>query len=95
MKWLKVRLTRRAQTAFQRVSAEERGDFDKAIEALQKRFEPPSRKHCYQAELQTRRKLKRENCANFADDLKHPADAACPELGEAARDRIALGVYLS
>ena len=95
LKWLKVRLTGKAQTAFQRLPVDDRGDFDKAIVALQKRFEPPSRKHRYQAELQIRRKLKGETWADFADDLKSLTDKAYPELQEEARDRIALNIYLS
>ena len=95
LKWLKVRLTGKAQTAFQRLSEEDREDFDKAMSALQKRFDPPSRKYRYQAELQTRRKLKGESWADFADDIKFLADKAYPELQEEARDRIALNIYLS
>ena len=95
LKWLKVRLTGKAQTAFQRLSVDDRGDFDKAIVALQKRFEPPSRKHRYQAELQIRRKLKEETWADFADDLKSLTDKAYPELQEEARDRVALNIYPS
>ena len=53
LKWLKVRLTGKAQTAFQSPSEEDREDFDKAICALQKRFDPPSRKYRHQTELQT------------------------------------------
>ena len=94
MNWLKVRLTGRVQTAFQSLSAEDLGDFHKAIGALKKRFEPPCRNHRYQAKLQTRRKLKGENWVDFADDLKSLADKAYPEL-EAARDRIALNIHLS
>ena len=56
LKWLKVRLTGRAQTAFQRLSAENQAEFQRAKDALKERFEPASRKHRYQAELQVRRK---------------------------------------
>ena len=37
LKWLKVRLTGKAQTAFQRLPAEARGDYEEAKKALQER----------------------------------------------------------
>ena len=94
LQWLKVRLTGRAQTAFQCLSAENQADFARAIGALKERFEPASRKHRYQAELQTRKKRKTESWADFADDLKVLADKAYPELEEKARERLALNAYL-
>ncbi len=45
LKWLKVRLTARAQKAFQRLPEETRADFKLAIKALKERFEPETRKH--------------------------------------------------
>lgn len=88
----KVRLTGRAQTAFQRLLAENQTDFTRATTALKERFEPASKKHRYQAEMQTR---KGESWADLADDLKSLADKAYPELEEAARDRLALNNFLS
>ena len=52
LKWLKVRLVGRAQTAFQRLPDDTRADFKQAVAALKERFEPASRKTRYQAELQ-------------------------------------------
>ena len=95
IKWLKVRLTGKAQTAFQRLPVESQRTFEFATQALKERFEPTCRKHRYQAELQTRRKLKGENWADFADDLKFLTDKSYPELEDLARDRIALTIYLS
>ena len=95
IKWLKVRLTGNAQTAFQRLPVESQRPFEFATQALKKRFKPTCRKHRYQAELQTRRKLKGENWADFADDLKFLTDKSYPELEDLARDRIALTIYLS
>ena len=43
LKWLKVRLTGKAQTAFHRLPGEARGDYEEAKKALQERFEPKSR----------------------------------------------------
>ena len=95
LKWLKIRLTGRAQTAFQRLSAANQSEFKKAKDALEARFEPPSRKHRYQAELQVRRKRKTESWADFADDLRKLADKAYPDLQEEARERLALNGYLA
>ena len=94
LKWLKVRLTGRAQIAFQRLSEAAQGDYKEAVKALKERFEPAARKHRYQAEFQTRRKRKAEGWADFAEDLKALADKAFPELEEKARERLALNAYL-
>ena len=94
LKWIKVRLTGRAQKAFQRLSAEARADYKEAKKALKARFEPESKKTRYQAEFQTRRKKKSENWADFVEDLRVLADKAFPELQEDARERLALNSYL-
>lgn len=95
LKWLKVRLTGRAQTAFQHLSAENRATYALATAALKERFEPATRKHRYQAELQTRKKRRGESWADFAEDLKSLADKAYPDLEEKARERLALNSYLA
>ena len=94
LKWLKVRLTGKAQTAFQRLPEEAKGDYTEAKKALQERFEPKSRQSRYHAEFQTRTKRKSESWADFADDLKNLVDKAYPELEEAARERLAVNQYL-
>ena len=91
LKWLKVRLTCRAQTAFQHLSAENQATFALATAALKERFEPATRKHRYQAELQARKKRKGESWADFADDLKSIADKAYPDLEEKASSEQLLG----
>ena len=70
LQWLKVRLTGRAQKAFQRLSDEAKGTFDGATAALKERYEPQSRKTRYQAEFQARRKKPNEGWADFAEDLQ-------------------------
>ena len=94
LKWLKVRLTGRAQIAFQRLPEGAQGDFKEAKKALTERFEPKSRQTRYQAEFQTRHKKKTEGWADFAEDLKQLADHAFPDLEEKARERLALNSYL-
>ena len=94
LKWLKVHLTSRAQTAFQRLPLAARTDYKEAAKKLGERFEPKSRKTRYQAELQARRKRNSESWADLADDLRNLADKAYPELQDEARERLALNQYL-
>ena len=93
--WLKVRLTGKAQVAFQRLPEATRGSFDAATKALKERFEPTTRRTRYQAELHTRRKKKSENWADLADDLRSLADKAYPDLEANARETLALTAYLA
>ena len=95
LKWLKVRLSGRAQTAFRRLPAASRANFSEALKALRLRFEPPSRKTRYQAELQHRRKKKDENWADLADDLRMIAEKAYPNLEDEAKETLALQAYLA
>lgn len=95
LKWLKVRLTGKAQTAFQRLSEEVRGSYSESIKALKERFEPSSRQTRYQAELQSRRRKKDESWADLADNLRLLADKAYPEMQDKARERLALNAYLA
>lgn len=94
LQWLKVRLTGRARTAFQRLAETTRDHYESAKLALTERFEPKSRKNRYQAEFETRRKKKTEGWADFAEDLHLLADHAFPELEERARERLAINAYL-
>lgn len=94
LKWLKVRLTGRAQTAFQRLPAATQADLGQALAALKERFEPTIQKTRFQAELQTRRRKKGEDWADLADDLRRLADKAYPDLEDKARERLALNAYL-
>lgn len=94
MKWLRVRLTGRAQKAFQRLPTESKESYQAARDALKERFEPTSRKIRYQVEFQTRRKKKAETWADFADDLKSLVDKGFPDLPEEAKEHLALQSYL-
>ena len=94
LKWLKVRLTGRAQKAFQRLPEASRATFNLAKAALKVRFEPESSKTRYQAEFQSRRKKTSEGWADFADDLQSLAEKAYPSLQHEARERLAINAYL-
>ena len=94
LQWLKVRLTGRAQKAFQRLPQASRATFNLAKEALTERFEPKSRKTRYQAEFQARKKQPSEGWADFADDLQSLAEKAYPTLQHEARKLLAINAYL-
>ena len=91
---LKVQLTGRAQQAFQHLTEESRGSYGHAKKALQKRFDPNSRREFYAVELNTRRKCKGEGWADFAEDLQCLVDKAYPDLQQQAREYLALTSYL-
>ena len=95
LKWLRVRLTGRAATTFRRLPEATRADFSAATNALQKRFEPESKKELYMAEMQTRSLNTTEDWAVFGEELKRLADKAYPDLQEEARERLALNQYLA
>ena len=65
LKWLKVWLTDRAQSTFQRLATETQASLELALAALKERFEPSSQKTIYQAELKTRRKKKTDSWADL------------------------------
>ena len=78
LKWLKVRLTGKAAAALKRFSEATRNDYAALKEALQKRFEPASKKELYMAEFQIRRKRKDEDWASFGDSLRFLAEKSYP-----------------
>ena len=92
IRWLRVRLVGRAQRAVRRV--DEEASFADTIKALDERFEPQSRRACYQAELQARSKKTSEGWAEYADDLRILAERGFPDMVESAREQLALQVYL-
>ena len=94
LKFLKVRLTGRAQTAFQRLPDDQKGTFDDAVAALTERFEPKSKRDLYVAELLTREKKLTESWGDLAEELRRIATKAYPDLGAAAAEQLALTHYL-
>ena len=94
LQWLKLRLTGRAQKAFQRLPKASRATFDLAKKALTERFEPESRKMRYQTEFQARKEKPSEGWHDFADDLQSLAEKAYPTLQHDARELLAINAYL-
>lgn len=95
IKWLRVRLTGKAQTAFMRFPEAVRNNYGECLEALQRRFYPDSKRELYVAELHSRRRQKDEDWASFGDALKVLADKAYADLEEKARERLALNHFLT
>ena len=95
LKWLKVRLVGKAAAALKRFSDDTRGDYAALKGALQKRFEPASKKELYMAEFQVRRKQQDENWASFGDNLKTLTEKSYPDLATEAQEVLALNRFLS
>ena len=95
LKWLRVRVTGRAQKALHRLPATAAATYEATRDALKARFEPESRHTRYQAEFQARRKKAAEGWADFADDLRSLVDKAYPTLQEEARERLSINAYLA
>ncbi|KAL5510545.1 hypothetical protein EMCRGX_G006107 [Ephydatia muelleri] len=72
--------------------------FEDAVKALKERFEPTSKRELYTAEIQVRsqvrRKERKQDWADFAQDLRMLADKAFPDLQMEARDRLSLNRFL-
>ena len=69
LKWLRVRMTGRAQKALHRLPPTATATFESTRDALKARFDPESRYTRFQAEFQARRKKATEGWADLADDL--------------------------
>ena len=94
LKWLRVRVTGRAQKALHLLPEASRRTYETTRAALQARFDPESRRTRYQAELQSRRRKASEGWADFADDLKALADKGYPTLQDEAREQLAINAFL-
>ena len=95
LKWLKVRLTGKAAAALKRFPEATRDDYAALKEALQRHFEPASKKELYMAEFQVRRKRKDEDWASFGDNLWFLAEKSYPDLAAEAQEVLALNHYLT
>ena len=94
-KWLSVGMVGRAKAAYKRLPDETRDDFSQAKEALLRRFEPESKRSLYAAEFRAHCKRPCEDWPTFADDLKNLVDKALPDLDGHARERLAVGRFLT
>ena len=81
-KWIRVRLTGKAQTALQRFPADAHSKYSKCVAALRRRFHPDSKRNLHMMELAVRKRLKEEEWASFGDALRTLADKAYPDLEE-------------
>ena len=84
LKWLRVRVTGRAQKALHLLLEAARYAETKA--ALKTRFDPASRHTRYQKQS--------EGWADFADDMKALVDKGYPTLQEEAREQLAVNAFL-
>ena len=89
--WLKVRLTGRAQMAFQHLSDTLLDRYADSKTALKERA---SQIEWYRAEFESRRKRKAEGWGDYAEDLRTLVEKAYPSLQEEARVQMALSHYL-
>eukprot|EP00731_Ephydatia_muelleri_P016472 Em0009g896a len=81
-------------TAFRRLPDDVKVDYGTCVEALQRRFNPDSKRQLYMVELNARTKRRDEDWAAFGDAVRVLADKAYPELAENARERLALYQFL-
>lgn len=95
LNWIKVCLAGRAQKALQSLPEETQADYERVKTALTERFEPPSKKELYNAELQVRTKRPNEGWADFAEELRRLTEKAFPELDVKSVEQMALSHYLS
>ena len=95
LKWLKVHLTGKAAAALKHFPEGTRNDYATLKEALQKRFEPASKKELYMAEFQVRQKRNDEDWASFGDSLRFLVEKSYPDLTLEAQEVLALNNYLA
>ena len=93
--WLEVRLVGKARKAWNRLTTEDRNDYNSAVIALRQRFEPESRRDLYAAEFQTRGRKPNESWGETADNLRSLADKAFPDLDEVAKEKLSVDRYLT
>ena len=91
LNWLPVRLTGKAQTG---LTAEAKADYKTAKDALEKRFEPSSKRERYAAEFRLRKKSSGEQLGDFADQLRTLANKAFPTLSDDAKELLTLDRFL-
>ncbi|KAL5502521.1 hypothetical protein EMCRGX_G009314 [Ephydatia muelleri] len=71
-----------------------KADYGTFVEALQRRFNPDSKRQLYMVELNARTKRRDADWAAFGDAVRVLSDKAYPELAENACERLALNQFL-
>ena len=93
--WLEVRLVGKARKAWNRLTTEEKNNYNSAVVALRRRFEPESRRDLYAAKFQTRGRKSNESWGELADNLRSLADKPFPDLDETAKEKLSVDRYLT
>ena len=88
-------MTAKAAAALKQFPETTRDDYAALKEALQRHFEPASKKELYMAEFQVRRKRKDEDWASFGDNLQLLAEKSYLNLTAEAQEVLALNCYLT
>ena len=78
--------------AFKHLPQSTREEFTDAAKTLKEHFEPS--RELYMMEFQVQRKEKKEDLADFAQDLRVLADKVFPDLQMEARDHLLLNRFL-
>lgn len=95
LRFLKVRLTGRAQAVFHRLSDTDKASFQAAVVALEAHFEPKGKRELYLADFSAKTKKSSESWVEYADELQWLAAKAYPDLNTAAHEQLALTHFLS
>ena len=90
--WIRVRLTGKAHVVYTRLSHKTQQHYITTKEALHEHFEPPSKRHLYKVEFESRKK--QGILGDFGDELLLLASKAFPSLQDEAREELALTRYL-
>ena len=93
LRWLPVRLSGKAQTARKRRSPEVQADYKAVREALEKRFEPESKRSLDSVEFQARGREGGE-LERLLDELRVLADKVLPEIEDKAKELLTIERFL-
>eukprot|EP00731_Ephydatia_muelleri_P007369 Em0003g1617a len=79
----------------ERLAPEVKTEYATAKEALEKRFEPESKRTLYFVEFQAKGRKKEETWSDFADELRVLADKALPDVEDKAKEILTIERFLS
>ena len=95
LKFLRVRLTGRAQAVFHRLPDSAKDSFDNAVRALEAHFKPEGKRELYLADFSTRNKRPVESWMEYSEELRWLAAKAYPDLSTKAHEQLALTHFLN